>query len=353
MSLRIQKKRIFALVAAVSMTVFSGGSANAAYESLSGYVEVSYTTSPTISNPSPALEVKATGVFISSTTRNSYRIQVRPKSTAGYTSTWSTSGWVAKSGCPTNVTAGTSTLSACGVAAVYIDDVLVDPSLLSVSSQSETSGTDFGGANSNVIPGTVLIALTSPNTFTNSLSLAGDVRVQMAAGAWDLSGSATLSPHWEIVMNTSNGTAGIAIMGVKTVTFDPNTGDGSKYSQTRNLNWSAALASNQFSKSNSSFAGWNTEANGSGTSYAAGATYPFAVSDILYAQWTANAPAPAETTAPAATTPPAAATPAAPTAPAAKLATTGVSAEWLLVAGLLSAIAGSGFLAFSRRKRIW
>jgi LPXTG-motif cell wall-anchored protein len=34
------------------------------------------------------------------------------------------------------------------------------------------------------------------------------------------------------------------------------------------------------------------------------------------------------------------------------LATTGANVELLLVAGLLAVIAGSGFIAFSRRKRI-
>jgi uncharacterized repeat protein (TIGR02543 family) len=36
------------------------------------------------------------------------------------------------------------------------------------------------------------------------------------------------------------------------------------------------------------FAGWNTEANGSGTNYSAGATYTLSGSVTLYAQWTAN-----------------------------------------------------------------
>ncbi len=35
------------------------------------------------------------------------------------------------------------------------------------------------------------------------------------------------------------------------------------------------------------------------------------------------------------------------------LAKTGANVDWLFVAGLLAVIAGSGFLAFSRRKRIW
>jgi LPXTG-motif cell wall-anchored protein len=35
------------------------------------------------------------------------------------------------------------------------------------------------------------------------------------------------------------------------------------------------------------------------------------------------------------------------------LAATGANVEWLIVAGLLAGLAGSGFLAFSRHKRIW
>jgi LPXTG-motif cell wall-anchored protein len=41
------------------------------------------------------------------------------------------------------------------------------------------------------------------------------------------------------------------------------------------------------------------------------------------------------------------------TAAAVALATTGANVEWLMVAGLIAVIAGSGFIAFSRRKRTW
>ena len=43
-----------------------------------------------------------------------------------------------------------------------------------------------------------------------------------------------------------------------------------------------------FAKSGYTFSGWNTNANGSGTSYADGASYLFASSLTLYAQWTQN-----------------------------------------------------------------
>jgi uncharacterized repeat protein (TIGR02543 family) len=47
-----------------------------------------------------------------------------------------------------------------------------------------------------------------------------------------------------------------------------------------------ALTSNDFTNAGYSFSGWNTLANGTGTSYADGATYSFSSSITLYAQWT-------------------------------------------------------------------
>ncbi|MGB8197509.1 MAG: InlB B-repeat-containing protein, partial [Acidimicrobiales bacterium] len=43
----------------------------------------------------------------------------------------------------------------------------------------------------------------------------------------------------------------------------------------------------QFTNPGYTFAGWNTEANGSGTSYGDGANYSFSSDMSLYAQWTA------------------------------------------------------------------
>ncbi len=72
-----------------------------------------------------------------------------------------------------------------------------------------------------------------------------------------------------------------------TVTFNANGGTGTMSPETANV--PAALTANAFSDTGYTFAGWNTAANGSGTAYAGGATYPFTASVTLYAQWTANA----------------------------------------------------------------
>ena len=75
------------------------------------------------------------------------------------------------------------------------------------------------------------------------------------------------------------------------VTYDGNTNDsGSAPSnQTKVYGVTLTLASGSGSliKSGFNFAGWNTAANGSGTSYAAGASYTLNAALALYAQWTA------------------------------------------------------------------
>ncbi len=47
-----------------------------------------------------------------------------------------------------------------------------------------------------------------------------------------------------------------------------------------------ALTANNFTRFGYAFTGWNTQANGFGTTYANGAIYPFNASTVLYAQWT-------------------------------------------------------------------
>ena len=69
------------------------------------------------------------------------------------------------------------------------------------------------------------------------------------------------------------------------VTFNGNgsTG-GSTAAETANV--PTVLTANGFSRTGYAFSGWNTAANGSGTAYADGATYPFSAASTLYAQWT-------------------------------------------------------------------
>lgn len=70
-----------------------------------------------------------------------------------------------------------------------------------------------------------------------------------------------------------------------TVTFNANGGTGAMADQAASV--SSPLTNNVFTRSGYTFAGWNTAANGAGTSYTDGASYPFTANTTLYAQWTA------------------------------------------------------------------
>ena len=81
-----------------------------------------------------------------------------------------------------------------------------------------------------------------------------------------------------------------------TVQFDKNAADatGTMENQTMNYDIATNLSANTFTRSNYAFAGWNTEADGSGTSYTDGESVTNIASTsvrsvVLYAQWTYNA----------------------------------------------------------------
>ncbi|HEY5266696.1 MAG TPA: InlB B-repeat-containing protein, partial [Acidimicrobiales bacterium] len=70
-----------------------------------------------------------------------------------------------------------------------------------------------------------------------------------------------------------------------TVTFNANGGNGAMASETEPYNVATSLTANAFGQSGYTVDGWNTAANGSGTAYANGATFPFVTSVTLFAQW--------------------------------------------------------------------
>ena len=70
-----------------------------------------------------------------------------------------------------------------------------------------------------------------------------------------------------------------------TLSYNANGGSGSMSSQTVTEGQAAKLKTNTFTKSGYYFTGWNTKANGSGTSYGDGASATFYSNTTLYAQW--------------------------------------------------------------------
>lgn len=85
--------------------------------------------------------------------------------------------------------------------------------------------------------------------------------------------------------NRNSGKSVRLVIGIYTVTYDANGGTGSVASQTKVSSTDLTLASNSFTRKGYTFNGWNTAADGSGTSYAEGANYTADASVTLYAQW--------------------------------------------------------------------
>lgn len=70
------------------------------------------------------------------------------------------------------------------------------------------------------------------------------------------------------------------------ITFDANGGEGTMVKQTVTPNKATALTANTFTRADYDFAGWNTEADGTGKDYADGDAITTSENVTLYAQWT-------------------------------------------------------------------
>ena len=76
------------------------------------------------------------------------------------------------------------------------------------------------------------------------------------------------------------------------LTYDANGGEGAIDSATGVAGESMTVAENGFTRNDYTFTGWNTQADGKGTSYKPGDSFTLTDNDtVLYAQWSKNAPA--------------------------------------------------------------
>jgi uncharacterized protein (TIGR02145 family)/uncharacterized repeat protein (TIGR02543 family) len=73
-----------------------------------------------------------------------------------------------------------------------------------------------------------------------------------------------------------------------TVTYNANNGTGAPANQTKTHDAALTLSTDVPTRTGYAFAGWNTSSNGSGMSYASGASYVDNAGVTLYAQWTVN-----------------------------------------------------------------
>lgn len=73
-----------------------------------------------------------------------------------------------------------------------------------------------------------------------------------------------------------------------TISYNANGGSGAPSSQTKYWGTDITLSSSAPSRTGYTFSGWNTQSNGSGTSYSKGSNYSSNSSVTLYAKWTPN-----------------------------------------------------------------
>ncbi len=109
--------------------------------------------------------------------------------------------------------------------------------------------------------------------------------------------------HIERIGNEGGGTMNYEVTCIPSysVSYDANTGTGTLPAATTSYNVGSTVTVlgniNNITKANFTFNGWNTAANGLGTSYTAGNTFKMGNSDVvLYAQWLPDNPTPTKYT---------------------------------------------------------
>jgi uncharacterized repeat protein (TIGR02543 family) len=135
---------------------------------------------------------------------------------------------------------------------------------------------------------------TAPTALTQSTSIAGVTAPSGSA----LSRTGFTFAGWNTLANGSGITYTAGTSYVPTgnitlfalwkvlITYDANGGSGSAPTATEVISGSGTVAgANTLTRTGFTFSGWNTQADGQGTSYAVGSTITTALSATLYAQW--------------------------------------------------------------------
>src|SRR5664280_1031201 len=141
------------------------------------------------------------------------------------------------------------------------------------SDQLATTGQNVDGTESFSVTGTLPAGVTvSPSGQVNSDGSA-------PVGVYGLTGNDVDADG-----DTGTWTYTLTVTGVvNTVSFNAHGGTGTMATESHVV--PGALTINSFTRTGYTFVDWNTTTNGSGASYANGATYSFSTSITLYAQW--------------------------------------------------------------------
>ena len=138
---------------------------------------------------------------------------------------------------------------------------------------------NFTPSDENAFPGKVYTIVQDPWIDTCFWSNADDRKI----GVWDTSHTGGFA--------TSGGECVVtAVVPTATLTYDPQGGTGEPGDQTGDAASDVTVSTTAPTRSGYTFTGWNTAADGSGTSYAGNDSYtlPNSGTDTLYAQWTEN-----------------------------------------------------------------
>jgi len=246
----------------------SSGTFTAQLESTGGTGSVTYVTTST----NPALTVSPLGAIVTagSLPAQNYTVSGTDSDSLGDTGTWTYTLTVI------NPSGGGGGSSSGG----------------SLRQTSPTSGATTPAASSSFTIGSLAVSnatglvtfITTASSTGLSVTNAGAITTTgtLTVGSYTVAGTDTDTSgdtgNWTYTLTVNNPST--------TVTFASNLGKGSMAAETKNA--PTALTPNLFTRTGYVFANWNTAADGSGTSYANGGTFPFAASTTLYAQWTAS-----------------------------------------------------------------
>jgi len=149
----------------------------------------------------------------------------------------------------------------------------------SLSSSSKASSSSSHSSSSSVTNSSSS-SLSSSSKVSSSSSHSSSSSVTNSSSS-SLSSSSKASSSSNTVSSSSS-------LAIYTVTYNANNGTGAPATQTKTHNVSLTLSTTKPTRTGYTFVAWNTESNGSGISYASGASYTVNANVTLYAQWTVS-----------------------------------------------------------------
>jgi uncharacterized repeat protein (TIGR02543 family) len=174
----------------------------------------------------------------------------------------------------------------------YTLTVLPSGSKTTIVQLAPTSGTTLDTSSSTFTAGPIstennIGAVTFVTTKANADLLVSSSGLITTSGALAIGTYTVSGTDSDLGGDRGTWTYVLTVTGVEvTVTFDANGGSGVMASETQSQ--PTALALNVFTWAGHTFVRWNTSPNGSGTSYANGAVFPFGTPTTLFAQWKAG-----------------------------------------------------------------